>query len=222
MRRTWPCTVVTLAGVLVYAGWVLLSRRPIGSGKPARTAAAQTRATAEFLRAYGGEKVRILNFYAPNGNLAEDEHTVICYGVLNAKSVRMEPPLDGVGVSINRCVEDTPRQDTRYTLVAEGHDGSIVSESFVIRTHPDPELLPVISRFQLVRSYDDPGRKVFSLRFETKNAETVAIDPAVFPPLYRAPHGDFYVAPEKTTTYTLLVTDRRGRRVRQKLTVEVH
>jgi hypothetical protein len=69
----------------------------------------------------------------------------MCYGVLNATSVRIEPPVDGVGVSINRCVQAVPRKDTRYTLFAEGRDGAVLSKSFVIHTHP--------------RNATPPGRK---------------------------------------------------------------
>ena len=104
---------------------------------------------------------------------------------------------------------------------ARGADGSVASESFVIRTHPDPYTLPNIKRFAILRSVSDRGKPVFLLRFEVENAEEVSIDPQAFPTLHHAPHGQFYVAPEKTTTYTLTVVGAKGRTVKQGLTIEL-
>jgi hypothetical protein len=41
------------------------------------------------------------------------------------------------------------------------------------------------------------------------------------PTLHRAPNGQFYVMPDKTTTYTLTVVGAKGRTVRQQLTIQV-
>jgi hypothetical protein len=56
--------------------------------------------------------------------------------------VRIEPPVDGVGVALNRCVQVAPRKDTKYTLFAEGRDGAVLSQSIVIRTHPRSRAQP--------------------------------------------------------------------------------
>jgi hypothetical protein len=212
--------IFALAPVLAYLGFVLLGRYLPLRRDAARKSEDWARRQAEFERIYGGTAVRILQFYSPNGDLMEGDSTVICYGVVNARSVRIEPPLEGVGVALNRCVAAAPDQATRYTLVAEGHDGSAVSESFVIRTHPDPYTLPNIRRFAIVRTASDGNRKVFLLTFAVENAEEVSVEPRVFPPLYRAPNGQFYVMPDQTTTYTLTVVGAKGRTVRQQLTVE--
>jgi len=209
----------TLAVASLCVGWIYLMRYLSGGQRVTRDGK-EERQRQEFLRIYGGKELKILHFYAAEGYIIEGHKVSICYGVLNAKSVRIEPPLDGVGVSLNRCVQDSPQADTMYTLTAIGMDGSVASESFLIQTRPDAELLPVINRFQLLRSYDDPARKVYSLSFETRNAYTVSIEPAVFPKLMGAPTGRFYVSPERTTTYTLTVADKKGRSVSQKLTVE--
>jgi hypothetical protein len=219
MARARYLLLFTLAGVGTCVGWIYVMRYLSGAPKVAPDPVAELR-RQEFLRIYGGKELKILHFYAAEGYIIEGQRVSICYGVLNAKSVRMEPPLDGVGVSLNRCVQDAPQVDTMYTLSAVGMDGSVASESFLIQTRPDAELLPVITRFQLLRSYDDPARKVYLLSFETRNAYKVSIEPAVFPTLMGAPTGRFYVSPERTTTYTLTVADKKGRSVSQKLTVE--
>jgi hypothetical protein len=176
---------------------------------------------AEFERAYGGSAVKIVQFYSREGTMFEGSTTVLCYGVANARSVRMEPPVEGVSVSINNCVEVSPERDTRYTLTAEGNDGHAVSESFVLKVRPDPATLPKITSFRITKHETDHGRHIFSIAFAQQNGELVDIDPPAFPTLHGAPNGSFYVSPEKTTTYTLTVTGKKGRQAKRQLTVEV-
>jgi hypothetical protein len=176
---------------------------------------------AEFERAYGGSAVKIVQFYAREGTLLEGATTVLCYGVVNARSVHREPPVEGVAVSLNRCVEVAPERDTRYTLTAEGNDGHVVSQSFVLKVRPDPTTLPKITSFRIANHQIDHGRHIFSLTFSQQNGELVDIDPPAFPTLHGAPYGNFYVSPGKTTTYTLTVTGKKGRQARRQLTVEV-
>lgn len=209
-----------VAPALAYLAFVILARYST-SREPAEPSDEWIARQLEFERIYGGSALKILQFYAPQGDLMEGDSTVLCYGVLNARSVRIEPPVEGVGVALNRCVSVAPESHTRYTLIAEGLDGSAASESLVIRTHPDPFTLPHIRRFGIMRAVDDGSRKVFLLSFEVQNAEEVSVEPRAFPPLHGAPYGRFYVRPEQTTTYTLTVVGLKGRTVRQQLTVEV-
>jgi hypothetical protein len=213
--------IIALAPALAYICFVFLGRITSQPARPKPKGEEWIKRQAEFEAIYGGSTLKIIQFYSPNGDLMEGDSTVICYGVLNAKSVRIEPPVAGVGVSLNRCVMVSPEEATRYTLIAEGADGSVASESFVIRTHPDPYTLPNIKRFAILRSVSDRGKPVFLLRFEVENAEEVSVDPQAFPTLHHAPHGQFYVAPEKTTTYTLTVVGAKGRTVKQGLTIQV-
>lgn len=138
------------------------------------------------------------------------------------KSARIDPPVEGVSPSLNRCVEARPERDTHYTLTTEGADGHAVSESLSLRVVPDPGALPKIAYFRIAgRQKDYLGRTIFSLSFASQNAEEVSIDPPVFHPLHGAPSGQFYVMPDKTTTYTLSVAGKHGNVARQPLTVEV-
>jgi len=213
---------VVVAATALYAGWTFLGRYVSDRRWDASRHAAQPERAAEFERTYGATAVKILMFYAREASLTEGTPSVICYGVVNAKSVRIEPPVEGVSVSPNRCVEVAPERDTRYTLTAGGSDGHTVSESFVLPVTPDVAALPGITSFRIEDHKPDyRGRQVFLISFGARNPVLVDIDPPVFPTLHGAPSGRFYVAPEKTTTYTLTVTGKRGHKARQQLTVEV-
>ena len=200
--------------------WVFVSRalRTSSTHEPAHPAAVNS----EFAGIYASTNVKILQFYAREGNVIEGSKSVICYGVLNAKSVRIVPPMEGVYPALSRCVEVAPQRETRYTLTAEGQDGRSVSESFVLSVRADQDSLPIITSFSIVkRERDYSGKWIFSLNFAARNPEEVTIDPPVFPALHRSPYGSFYVAPEKTTTYTLTVAGKYGHKVRRQLTVQV-
>lgn len=88
--------------------------------------------------AYRGTDLKILTFYATKGAIAENHSTTICYGVLNAKSVRLDPPVADVYPALNRCISATPHRDTKYTLTAEGDDGKTATAEFTVVVKPEP------------------------------------------------------------------------------------
>ncbi|MEI9975041.1 MAG: hypothetical protein WDO73_25125 [Ignavibacteriota bacterium] len=47
---------------------------------------------ARFADTYGGTAVKITQFYARDGAVTQGSSAVICYGVVNAKSVKIDPP----------------------------------------------------------------------------------------------------------------------------------
>lgn len=209
---------ILLVLVLAYTGWTFARRAEDRSIENPQ----EPRRTAELDRIYGGSDLKILQFYAPEPSIVEGSGATLCYGVVNARAVRIEPGVQGLAPSISRCVNVAPERDTRYTLTAEGIGGRTVSESLTITVRPDVAALPKITSFRVgARSSDYSGRTVVSLVFSAVNAETLTITPPVFPPLHDVPNGQFYVTPQKTTTYTLTATNKRGHQVRRQLTVQV-
>ena len=93
-----------------------------------------------WLRAAGAPPapVRILQFYATSGLLTLGEKAQLCYGVENAKSVRISPMLDGIYPSAGRCVDIVPEHTTHYTILAEGFDGRVVAKSFTLPVQSRP------------------------------------------------------------------------------------
>ena len=142
MRWYWAMLLATAAVALAYLGWVFASRHSSGLPRKARPDPELARRQAELDRIYGGSDLKILQFYSVAADVIAGTPTTMCYGVLNATSVRIEPPVDGVWVALNRCLQVAPRKDTRYTLFAEGRDGVVLSQSIVIRTHPSSSALP--------------------------------------------------------------------------------
>jgi|SRR5271157_1049247 len=221
LRRAEIPLRVAVVIALVYLLYVFLARHSAEKRFAARPTASDG-ATAAFDAVYGGSDLKILQFYARDGVLYEGKSTVICYGVVNAKSVTIDPPTEGVSVSLNRCVEAAPKRDTTYVLTAEGENGKTASASFTIRVQADPDSLPRITSFAVAKHVVEKGRHIYTLAFAFQNGKDVSIDPPVFSPIEdSAPFGQFFVAPDKTTTYTLTVTGAFGHKAQKKLTVEV-
>lgn len=117
---------------VIYTAWVFTGRYLENRRLRELHDSDQARRDAAFQQTYGGTAVKILQFYARDGSIVTGQTTVLCYGVLNAKAVTIEPAVEGAGVALNRCIEVKPRSSTRYTLTAEGNDGRSVSQSFLL------------------------------------------------------------------------------------------
>jgi hypothetical protein len=124
MRILIRLGLVMAGAATLYLGWVLADRL-IASRRAERSAGRPT-----------GE-VRITHFSASAGDLVEGEKATLCYGVVNARSVRMEPHVEDLAPSPNWCLPIAPRTDTRYTLTAEGLDGRRVTESFLVEVETE-------------------------------------------------------------------------------------
>jgi hypothetical protein len=208
--------IVPLAFVLVYAGW-RIAEHLIGPSPPAPAAVKPAPKPRTLPPEYGG-RVKILQFYPAAGEVAKGARLIVCYGVANAKSARIEPEVGDVPLSPNRCVEVTPKRNTRYTLTAEGTNGGLVSESFRIKVRTPPVPLPEILFFRDQTGAGATGPR--TLCFQVMNATRVTVEPPAVPPS-GAIQGCFYVAPEKTTTYTLTAADDNGHTAEKQVTVTV-
>jgi len=86
----------------------------------------------------GPAPVKILQFHANVGSLMAGEKAMLCYGVENAKSVKISPSPGTTFPSLNRCMEIGPVQTTHYMLMAEGYDGRVATSAFTLAVHADP------------------------------------------------------------------------------------
>jgi hypothetical protein len=91
-------------------------------------------------------RVRILQFRASVGALLAGEKAQLCYGVQNARSVRIMPVREVVYPSPSRCMEIGPRHTTHYTLMAVGFDGSVATRSFTLSVQARPPDMPELPR----------------------------------------------------------------------------
>jgi hypothetical protein len=121
VQLMWIAVLVTA----LYVGWVLWQRHA------SQIAAARPPVTSDPLAKYAGH-VEIVQFYSSNGIIAAGGKAQLCYGVVNAKEVSLDPPVEKVWPSLSRCFDVAPAKTTHYTLTAEAADHKAVTQSLDI------------------------------------------------------------------------------------------
>ena len=85
------------------------------------------------LEQMGGEELAIQNFYASPGMIHRGETVQLCYGVANAKTVKLEPQSNPVWPSYSRCVDATPTKSTTYTLTIADAAGNTRTQTLEVK-----------------------------------------------------------------------------------------
>ncbi len=102
----------------LYAGWTFYSRWNDARQAEHAAAAREAERARKDVALNGGSQLKITMLYASPGTVPKGQSVQICYGVVNAKKVVFDPPIEGVWPSMNRCVDVSPRKSTTYRLSA--------------------------------------------------------------------------------------------------------
>ena len=134
IRKLLPFVTAGVALAVLYTVYVFGSRwlenRRIETGA---SEAARVKAQREIAQIYGDGQLKILQFYVAPGMISRGQKALVCYGTVNATSVRIEPAVDFMYPALSRCFEVAPTHDTRYTLVAKDQKGHTAKESVVLQ-----------------------------------------------------------------------------------------
>ena len=82
---------------------------------------------------YGSGEIKFTDLSADVGVLSPGQTTELCYGVLNAKTVKIDPPVAQLKPTYHHCLEIAPKKTTTYTITAENGAGHSKSESLTIQ-----------------------------------------------------------------------------------------
>lgn len=85
------------------------------------------------LEQLGGKDLAIQSFYASPGVIRKGESVQLCYGVANAKTVKLEPQQNAVWPSHARCVDVSPQKTTTYTLTVSDAAGNVQAQSLQVK-----------------------------------------------------------------------------------------
>ena len=126
---------VVLLGVafVMYSRWQ--DRRNIDRQATQERAEKQREQDRLAVEQLGGKELAILNFYASPTTIRRGESARLCYGVANAKTVKLEPQSEPVWPSGARCVDVTPEKSTTYTLTIEDAAGKTQSQDVDVAVH---------------------------------------------------------------------------------------
>jgi hypothetical protein len=134
VRKIFPYTTVAFLVAALYVGWTFYSRheanRHAQEELDAKQAAARKRVVDQI---YGSGEIRIPTFLADSGVIKPGETTHLCYGVVNAVSVKLDPPIEALKPTYRHCIEIAPKKTTTYTLTAFNAAGKSRSVSLEVR-----------------------------------------------------------------------------------------
>lgn len=118
----WGWLPVALA--FCYAGWILYNRGAENRRIESQSEQKRARQDAQLLEKLGGSELKVVTFYANPPVVKQGAKGLLCYGVVNAKEVRIEPAVPDVGPALSRCVEVSPTKTTEYNLIAVDAKGT--------------------------------------------------------------------------------------------------
>ena len=215
MKRFAVAVSIVLAVALASLGWTWFQRHE-GTLRMESALRASRRNGERAAAEYTGTAVKITQFYAKAGDMTDADHNIICYGVLNAKTVRLEPPVENISPSLSRCFWVEPTRDTTYTLLAEGLDGSQDSASFQVSVKPAPPHIQFVAVSHAEIHRGDP----VTVCYGVDHAKGVRLDPINWPlPPVVKNCTRFY--PKATMKYTLVAFDAQGRADQERFSIRV-
>ena len=160
---------------------------------------------------------KILQFYGADAEVTRGQPITLCYGVEDAVRVRMEPADEQLGLSRNRCIAVSPKQNTTYALIAKGADGLEVRQSLPIRVVAPRQAVVLIQNFDV--SMGGNGQPV-QLCYRTKGATTLRLDPPLHPVGPSETPRCIPVVISAPTTFILTATDAAGNVDRMQVTAK--
>ncbi|MGA7914353.1 MAG: hypothetical protein WCA00_03890 [Candidatus Acidiferrales bacterium] len=136
VRTMWKVFGAIVALIVLYTAYTFWSRwqenQDLAAKQKTAQAAAQREDAAKTYETLGGGDFKILSFYASPGIIHRGDTVDMCYGVSNAKSVKLDPPDANVWPSNDRCMQVSPRKTTTYTLTADDGKGTSKTATLTI------------------------------------------------------------------------------------------
>ena len=164
------------------------------------------------------DPVRITQFYAAKPAIPRGEDVLLCYGVENATSVRIVPPVEQIRPALSRCFKVSPEQTTNFILIAEDRSAKTTSQSITV-TVTGP--VPHFNDLSISSKEVAPGQLV-SFCFKASNATAVRGGPGHFQHGGSASGDCLLDNPRKTTAYRLVIEGAGGQTDEAKISVNVH
>ncbi|MBV9154749.1 MAG: hypothetical protein JO097_00690 [Acidobacteriaceae bacterium] len=134
LQRVLPYTTVAVILAALYVAWIFYSRYE--SNRNAQQAIEAQREQArkqQVEQIYGSGEIKFSTFSVDSSSLKRGETAQLCYGVLNAKTVKLDPPVEQAKPTYYHCVQIAPKITTTYKITADDGKGNSKSESLTVQ-----------------------------------------------------------------------------------------
>jgi len=135
IRRALPFISAAVFVALLYDGWIFYTRWDDNRRAGQKRIEKEARDERQTLDRIGTE-LKILNFYAEPPVIRHGREANVCYSVVFAKTLRMEPPAGDVYPALSHCLQISPPKTTEYTLIAGDGAGHTATRSLTLYVKP--------------------------------------------------------------------------------------
>lgn len=129
---------IASVGIIVaalYVAWTFYSRRQsTQEAEQARVKKEEDHRKQVANQIFGSGEIKFSTFSIGTSVLKRGEQTQLCYGVVNATSVKLDPaPDEQLKPSYRHCLEISPKATTTYTITASNDKGESKTESLTLK-----------------------------------------------------------------------------------------
>jgi hypothetical protein len=139
LKKLLVYAIIGVVVVVVYVVYLVISRHQAAREFERRDAEIQRqqhRAEDDLtLKQLGGPGFGIRQLYANPPVIRRGESAQICYDVVNAKTVSLDPPVAEVWPSHTRCFGVSPKRTTTYTLTVTDGAGKTATNDVQVQVH---------------------------------------------------------------------------------------
>jgi hypothetical protein len=139
LKKLMVYAVIGFVVVVIYVIYLVNSRHEAAREFERRNTELQNeqhRAEDQLtIQQLGGPGFGIRALYANPGVIRRGESAQICYDVVNAKSVSLDPPVAEVWPSHTRCFGVSPKRTTTYTLTITDAQGKTATNDVQVQVH---------------------------------------------------------------------------------------
>ncbi len=129
-----PYTTVAVIIAALYVAWTFYSRHQANRAAERAIESKRTEQNKQFVQQmYGSGEIKFTAMSADSGVLTRGQTTQLCFGVVNAKTVKIDPPVEQLKPTYQHCFEVAPKETTTYTITADDGAGHTKSESLTIQ-----------------------------------------------------------------------------------------
>jgi hypothetical protein len=136
LKKILPYTTIALLFAIAYVGYTFYARHQSDVEAQAHIEAQQQAARKRTLDAvFGDGEIKFTSFSIDTQSLKRGETARLCYGVENATTVKMDPPIEQLKPTYQHCMDISPTKTTKYTITADDGKGHSKSESLELPVH---------------------------------------------------------------------------------------
>jgi|ERR1700728_2251605 hypothetical protein len=129
-----PYTTVAVIIAALYVAWTFYSRHEANvKAQQELTAQQAEHRQREAQTIFGSGGLSFRTWSADKGLVRAGEVAHICYGIVAAKTVKIDPPVEQLKPSYLHCFDVRPEKTTTYTITAADSAGHTASQQLTIQ-----------------------------------------------------------------------------------------